>query len=68
MNRKRIIVGVTGASGAPLALSVLRALRAQGVEIHLVLSEGFKRMLREESDIRPEKLAALADAVKELKG
>ena len=63
MNRKRIIVGVTGASGAPLALSVLRALRAQGVEIHLVLSEGFKRMLREESDIRPEKLAALADAV-----
>jgi 4-hydroxy-3-polyprenylbenzoate decarboxylase len=35
---KRIIVAVTGATGAPLAVSVLECLRRLGVETHLVLS------------------------------
>ena len=34
---KRIIVGVSGASGAQLAYHVLKALRAQDAEIHLIL-------------------------------
>ena len=37
---KRIVVGISGASGSPLALRFLEALRAQGdVEIHLVVSD-----------------------------
>ena len=37
---KRIVVGISGASGSPLALRFLEALRAQDdVEIHLVVSD-----------------------------
>lgn len=37
---KRIVVGISGASGSPLALRFLEALRAQaGIEIHLVVSD-----------------------------
>ena len=61
--RPRIIVGVTGASGVEMAHSVLLALRAQNAEIHLILSEAALRVLREESELRPEDLRALADHV-----
>lgn len=37
---KRLIVGVTGASGSVLALETLRQLGAAGVETHLVVSGG----------------------------
>lgn len=36
--QKRIIVAVTGATGAPLAESLLRTLRNLGIETHLILS------------------------------
>ena len=37
---KRVVVGISGASGSPLALRFLEALRAQDdVEIHLVVSD-----------------------------
>ena len=37
---KRIVVGISGASGSPLALRFLEALRAQDdIEIHLVVSD-----------------------------
>ena len=38
----RIIVGVTGASGVEMSLSLLRALRAAECEIHLIVTEGAK--------------------------
>lgn len=38
--RKRLIVGVTGASGSILALETLRQLVAADVETHLVISHG----------------------------
>jgi 4-hydroxy-3-polyprenylbenzoate decarboxylase len=37
--RKRIIVAVTGATGAPLAVSLLQRLRTLNVETHLILSK-----------------------------
>lgn len=37
---KRLIVGITGASGSALALETLRQLSRAGVETHLVVSEG----------------------------
>ncbi|WP_310621558.1 UbiX family flavin prenyltransferase [Flexibacterium corallicola] len=40
MTGKRIIVGVTGASGSILAVRALEILRDLGVESHLVLSSG----------------------------
>lgn len=46
--RKRIVVGVTGASGSMLALEVLRQLRAAGAETHLVVSRGGRLTIRHE--------------------
>ena len=36
---KKIIVGITGASGAIYALNTVRALLANGVEVHLIISD-----------------------------
>lgn len=36
--RKRVIVAITGATGAPLAVQLLQSLRRLGVETHLILS------------------------------
>ncbi len=54
----RIIVGITGASGAVYGLSVLRALHALGHEIHCVVSAYGWKVLKHEcsadaADIRP---------------
>ncbi|MBC8309828.1 MAG: UbiX family flavin prenyltransferase [Planctomycetes bacterium] len=49
---KRIVVGVTGASGAPYLLGLLRILAENGVEIHLTVSSLGKRLLNEELGIR----------------
>jgi 4-hydroxy-3-polyprenylbenzoate decarboxylase len=34
----RLIVGITGASGAAYGVAALKALRAAGIETHLVIS------------------------------
>ena len=36
--RKRILVGISGASGIPVALEVLKGLGEAGVESHLMIS------------------------------
>lgn len=48
---KRIVVGVTGASGSPYLLRLLRIFSEADVEIHLVVSTLGKRILVEESNI-----------------
>lgn len=60
--KQRIVVGVSGASGMPLAIEVLRQLRAcPEVETHLVLSRAAEITLREESQLTVEQLRQLAD-------
>ncbi len=56
-----VVVGVSGASGTPYALDLLRALKQAGVEVHLVVSEGAARVLEAELEAGPEALFALAD-------
>jgi flavin prenyltransferase len=51
MNQKKIVVGVTGASGAPYVSRVLRLLLEANVEVHLTVSSLGKRLLYEESNI-----------------
>lgn len=56
---RRIVVGITGASGAPYAVRVIELLAAAGVEVHLACSDLGKRLLVEEMDmprIDPERL------------
>src|SRR5262245_23911594 len=45
----RIVLGISGASGAPYALRLLELLLLQGCEVHLVVSEYGRRLLLEES-------------------
>lgn len=45
---KRLIVAVSGASGIPLAFRTLQALKENDVEIHLIVSEAAKRVMKYE--------------------
>ncbi len=61
---KRLVVGLSGASGMPYALDLLKTLRRiPGLETHLVMTQGAKRVLLEEVDTHPEAVEALANVV-----
>ncbi len=59
----RLVVGVSGGSGIPYALSVLRALSALQVETHLVVSSGAKRVMTAEGGPQLPDLTELATHV-----
>lgn len=60
----RIIVGVSGATGAEMSYYLLKALKSmEDCEVHLILSEGAKITWDLESSIPIEKLIELADVV-----
>ena len=48
---KRIVVGVTGASGAMYAQRLVQSLIAAGVEVHLVVSPFGRRLFFDELDM-----------------
>lgn len=48
---RKIIVGITGASGAIYALHTVRALLQQGVEVHLVISDYGAYVVESETDL-----------------
>ena len=54
------MVGVSGASGAPIAVRVLEALRAADVPVSLVVSKGARAVLKEEAGLAPSDLGRLA--------
>jgi flavin prenyltransferase len=58
--QQAVVVGVSGASGAPIAVRVVEALGAAGVPVVLVVSYGARAVLLEESGIDPSALAAKA--------
>ena len=61
---RRLIVGMSGASGAIFGVRTLQALRAVGgVETHLILSAAARRTLVEETDWTAPQVEALADVV-----
>ncbi len=64
----RIVIGITGASGAPYTVRFLELMARQGVELHVSASALGRRLLFEEQGIRkysPEALVGpeLADKV-----
>lgn len=59
----RIIVGISGASGAPYALEVLRRLKRGGHEVHAVVSEYGWNILAHECDATREDILGLADCL-----
>lgn len=60
--KKRIIVGISGASGAILGIETLRGLRKSGqFETHLVLTRGGERTITEETAYSLPEVCGLAD-------
>jgi flavin prenyltransferase len=57
-----VVVGVSGASGAPVAVKVLEGLRAARCPAVVVASHGGLAVVREETGLDPEALGRLADA------
>lgn len=61
---RRIVVGISGASGSIYGYAALKALReAGGVETHLVVTESAKKTIAIETDKSADDFAALADVV-----
>lgn len=56
---KRYIVGITGASGAAYAVRLLDQLLIRGNEVHLVVTDFGKRLLKDEMDISSATLESL---------
>jgi len=67
MDKKRIIVAVTGASGSIYAATLIKALAENdGVELHVIVSEAAKKVLALETDLPTDTLTARADAVHDI--
>lgn len=58
-----IVVGVSGASGAPIAVRVLRALKEARRPVALVVSNGARAVLREECGLELDALRSFASQV-----
>lgn len=56
----RLIVGITGASGAILGIRLLETLKAIPFETHLILSESAPLTIRQETDWKVEEVLSLA--------
>jgi 4-hydroxy-3-polyprenylbenzoate decarboxylase len=63
MARQRLIIGITGASGAAYGLAALKALRNEDVETHLVVSRSGQITAAHELGLKFSDLTALADVV-----
>lgn len=61
MSKTRLIVGISGASGAALGIETLRQLKALGVESHVIVSDAARQTLAHECAMKLDALHALAD-------
>ncbi|MBN9598844.1 MAG: UbiX family flavin prenyltransferase [Afipia sp.] len=61
MTKRRLIVGITGASGAAYGFAALKALKASEIETHLVVSRSGQITIAHELGLKFSELAAFAD-------
>jgi len=57
---KRLIVGISGASGVIYGVRLLEALRLTGIETHLVMSKAAELAFAYETDLKPAQVRKLA--------
>jgi 4-hydroxy-3-polyprenylbenzoate decarboxylase len=63
---KKIIVGISGASGAPVAVELLRQLKnREDIEVHLVVSRSAEITIHQETELNLGQVRELADVVYE---
>ena len=58
---KRLIVGISGASGVVYGIRLLEALRELGIESHLVMTKAAEMTIGLETSLKPKQVAAKAD-------
>lgn len=63
MNQKRLVVGITGASGVILGIRLLEVLRSMAVEVHLVISPAAKATIAQETTWKVSDVLSLAEVV-----
>jgi flavin prenyltransferase len=63
VSRRRIIVGISGASGFQYGMKALQLLRDQDVEVHLVVTKGAEVTRSMETDWQRQEITDLADEV-----
>jgi 4-hydroxy-3-polyprenylbenzoate decarboxylase len=59
----RLVIGISGASGAILGVRLLELLRPTPIETHLILSPAARVTLAHETDLKLAEMEALADVV-----
>jgi 4-hydroxy-3-polyprenylbenzoate decarboxylase len=64
---KRIIVGISGATGAIYGIRLLEVLSKSNVETHLVITEAAERTIRMETDWKIEQVHSLSKVVYDIK-
>lgn len=57
----RVVVAISGASGAVYGITILKFLKTAGIETHLVMSRWAHRTIELETDYTPQQVAGLAD-------
>lgn len=62
---KRLVIGISGASGAAIAVALLKALHDTEYETHLIISKGGEQTILAETDCSVAEVCALADTVYE---
>lgn len=61
---QRIVIGLSGASGMPIAIRLLEALREnKDIETHLVMTKGAAETIRQETKYTADEVKDLADVV-----
>lgn len=61
----KLIVAITGASGAGYAIDLLKALKEKKIETHLIVSEWAEKIIEPETGLKLEAVKALASHVYE---
>lgn len=61
LKSRRLVVGISGSSGAILGIRLLQVLRGSDVETHLILSDAARLTITQETDWQPDDVLALAD-------
>ncbi len=62
MKKQRLVVGISGSSGAILGIRLLEALRATPIESHLIITPSARLTIEQETDWRISAVQGLADA------
>jgi flavin prenyltransferase len=61
MTKRRMVVGISGASGIAYGIKALQLLRDMDIETHLIVSKAGQLTRSHETDLNREQLEALAD-------